>query len=155
MIKYLLMHLDLRPSDDLLIGRMLLMTGPVILNQYRITSGLPSYQTWEDQDAIGRGIIPRPDQVGLQYWTVSSKPVYCPDLTGVEGNFYEILPNVVTLHDGTTRGSFGVHRDANVPGSSGCPVLETAEGWAAFQADMAELAAAGVPWVPLQVSYSY
>ncbi|MBD2773177.1 hypothetical protein ICL16_14150 [Iningainema sp. BLCCT55] len=55
--------------------------------------------------------------------------------------------------NGRQRGDFGVHRDANIPGSAGCIVLGTAPGWAGFQADMQKLAASGVRVIPLLVSY--
>jgi hypothetical protein len=53
-----------------------------------------------------------------------------PGVRGVEGNFYKINPHMVTVN-GVQRGDFGVHFDANAPGSSGCVVLRTAVGWEA------------------------
>ncbi|MBD2775177.1 hypothetical protein ICL16_24720 [Iningainema sp. BLCCT55] len=55
--------------------------------------------------------------------------------------------------NGQQRGDFGIHRDANVPGSAGCVVLTTIPGWEGFQLDMRNLATSGVQKVPLLVSY--
>ncbi len=62
-------------------------------------------------------------------------------------------PEEVTIN-GVERGDFGVHFDANVPGSSGCVVLRTAVGWQAFEKDMKALLTSGVNQIPLLVSYS-
>ena len=76
-----------------------------------------------------------------------------PEVRGVEGNFYQIDPHEVKIN-GTLRGDFGVHFDANVPGSSGCVVIRTSVGWQAFEKDMKALLTSGVNEIPLVVSYS-
>ena len=76
-----------------------------------------------------------------------------PGGRGFEGNFYVINPHLVMVN-GVERGDFGVHFDANVPGSSGCVVLRTDIGWEAFGKDMKALANSGVKEIPLLVSYS-
>jgi hypothetical protein len=42
----------------------------------------------------------------------------------VEGNAYPITPFEVTTKEGVTLSDLLIHRDANVPGSMGCIVLE-------------------------------
>jgi hypothetical protein len=76
-----------------------------------------------------------------------------PQVKGVEGNFYKINPHEVMIN-GVQRSDFGVHFDANVPGSSGCVVLRTTVGWQAFEKDMRLLLANGTTEIPLLVSYS-
>jgi hypothetical protein len=76
-----------------------------------------------------------------------------PQVRGVEGNFYKINPHMVTVN-GVQRGDFGVHFDANAPGSAGCVVLRTDIGWQAFEKDMKNLLTRGVNEIPLLVSYS-
>ena len=66
-----------------------------------------------------------------------------PDTKGVEGSFYQILPFEVPT-DGAIRGDFGIHFDANVPGSLGCIVLTTQRGWDAFRRDVQLIAAQAV-----------
>jgi hypothetical protein len=60
---------------------------------------------------------------------------------------------MITIN-GVERGDFGVHFDANVPGSSGCIVLRSQIGWNAFQKDMKNLLDTHLEAVPLIVSYS-
>jgi hypothetical protein len=72
---------------------------------------------------------------------------------GIAGNFYAITPSEVTV-GGVTRGLFGIHRDANVPGTNGCVGVVTPTGWAALQEWMLKLNKLGIKEVPLQVDYS-
>ncbi|NEU77449.1 hypothetical protein PI95_034580 [Hassallia byssoidea VB512170] len=60
----------------------------------------------------------------------------------------------MVMVNGVQRGDFGVHFDANMPGSAGCVVLRTSVGWQAFEKDMKNLYSDGVKEVPLLVSYS-
>jgi hypothetical protein len=76
-----------------------------------------------------------------------------PAVKGVEGNFYKIDPHAVTTDKGGFRGDFGIHRDANVPGSMGCIVMN-AEKFALFEQTMKKLASTGVKRIPLFIQYS-
>ncbi len=51
---------------------------------------------------------------------------------GIAGKFYKINPHLVKVK-GTTRGDFGIHFDANVPGTAGCIGIEDPQQWAGFQ----------------------
>ena len=57
-------------------------------------------------------------------WEVETKPIPMPSVKGVEGNFYKINPHAITTDKGGVRGDFGIHLDANVPGSMGCIVMD-------------------------------
>lgn len=150
----LIFHNHLRDSSNLLEGRLLLISAITskVLNVYKATSGLPNYQNPDETDEKSKGSIPETIDIGKTY-QVDTAPISLPNVKGVEGNFYRILPFTVTV-DGVERGDFGIHRDANVPGSSGCVVLTTANGWSAFEKDMNDLASGGINQIPLIVSYS-
>lgn len=145
--------MHLKNSSNLNTGKVLLIDNNLIKNVYLATSGLPGYQTLENLDIRGKGAIPPQNKVGINNYIVHTSPIYMPHIKGVEGNFYKIDPHEVKLEN-TTRGDFGCHNDANVPGSSGCIVFITAIGWSAFQVDMKNLKDKGVDTVPLLISYS-
>ncbi|MCC3409822.1 MAG: hypothetical protein JGK17_30625, partial [Microcoleus sp. PH2017_10_PVI_O_A] len=48
---------------------------------------------------------------------------------------------------------FGIHFDANVPGSAGCIVLQKRRGWDRFCERMQSIARSGVEQVSLKVVY--
>ena len=146
------MHLE--PSSALLSGRLILLEDGRYKDTFLATSGLPEMQGKNDQDNPGLGPLPSCLEIGGKSYTTETMPINMPSVRGVEGNFYKINPHTVSIW-GTTRGDFGIHRDANVPGSSGCIVLTSANGWAAFQKTMSAIAKSGVRQVPLAVSYSY
>lgn len=151
----LLYHQQLQDNSNLIEGRLLLIDKSInaIKNTYIATSGQANYQSFNALATRGRGPIPSVNAVGIDNYTVSTSPIYMPNLKGIEGNFYKIDPHFVKV-SGVQRGDFGVHFDANVPGSAGCVVVRTSLGWAGFQADMKNLAAAGFKDVPLLVSYA-
>lgn len=154
-MKILLYHQPLRQTKDLIEGRLLLLDSEKIqiVNTYIGTSGLPNNQGFNSLWSKGRGSIPPQNIAGIDRYTVATTPIYMPGVRGVEGNFYVISPHLVMVN-GVERGDFGVHFDANVPGSSGCVVLRTDIGWQAFGKDMKALANSGVKEIPLLVSYS-
>ncbi|GAX46208.1 hypothetical protein NIES4075_72290 [Tolypothrix sp. NIES-4075] len=154
-MKILLYHQHLMQSANLIEGRLLLLDSeaPSIANTYIATSGLPNNQRFECLSSPGKGSIPANNVIGIDSYQVATTPIYMLGVKGVEGNFYKINPHMVTVN-GVTRGDFGVHFDANVPGSSGCVVLRTDIGWKAFEEDMKKLYSDGVKEVPLLVSYS-
>jgi hypothetical protein len=151
----LLYHQHLQRTSDLIEGRLLLIDCETrtIKNTYIATSGLPGYQRSDCLSERGTGPIPPISLTGLDSYSVATVPLDMPNVRGVEGAFYKIDPHEVTISN-VQRGDFGIHRDANVPGSSGCIVLRTQLGWQAFQKDMQSLAGSGVRKIPLLVSYS-
>ncbi|MCV3213029.1 hypothetical protein OGM63_05720 [Plectonema radiosum NIES-515] len=151
----LLYHQHLQESSQLIEGRLLLIDCETrtIKNTYIATSGLPGNQSYDCLAQRGTGPIPPISLTGLDSYTVTTAPLDMPNVRGVEGDFYKIDPHEVTIN-GAERGDFGVHRDANVPGSSGCVVLRTTVGWQAFRKDMHILASSEIKQVPLLVSYS-
>lgn len=151
----LLFHNKLLDSSELLEGRLLLIDkeSDTIKNIYRATSGCASWQEPEEVASRGKGSIPPQNQVGISHYTVVTSPIFMPKVKGVEGNFYKINPHEVIIN-GTTRGDFGIHRDANVPGSAGCVVLTSTGGWVAFVEDMAFLLSNKISEVPLLINYS-
>jgi hypothetical protein len=155
MTKILLYHQHLMQSANLIEGRLLLLDSDkkAIANTYIATSGLPNNQRFDCLASPGRGPIPQNSLIGFDCYQVSTTPMYMPNVRGVEGDFYKIDPHEVTIN-GFKRGDFGVHFDANVPGSSGCVVLRTAIGWEGFKKDMQNLLTSGVKEIPLLVSYS-
>jgi hypothetical protein len=122
----------LATSSNLISGRLLLLDSEVsaVNNTYIATSGLPNNQRFDCLSSKGTGPIPPQTIVGIDHYKVDTTPLYMPGVRGVEGNFYKISSFTVTVSN-TERASFGIHFDANVPGSSGCVVLRTAVGWQA------------------------
>lgn len=138
-------------NNELIIGLLELLKDGIPINAYIATSGLPGNQNDGDWVKRGRGLIV-PDEVTGKQYKVSTTPVYLPAVKGVEGNFYTISPYLVESGAGQ-RGDFGIHFDANVPGSAGCIVLETKRGWAAFERDIKKILAEGVKEIPLDITY--
>lgn len=153
MSKFLLFHMDLGRSNSIIEGRLILLDANRIIERYIATSGSIGNQSFEMLSAKGRGPIPAQYECGITNYTVQTKPIYMPHIRGVEGNFYKIDPHNVNIW-GTGRGDFGIHDDANSPGSAGCVVLPTKEGWNGFQKQMTEIAKTGVSSIPLLISYT-
>lgn len=152
---HLLFHSHLEDSSKLLEGRLLLIESNnlEIVDTFRAASGSVGWQEPDEVNKVGRGAIPEQGAVGIQHYGVLTEPLDSRNVKGVEGNFYTITPRRVSVN-GVTRGDFGIHKDANVPGSAGCIVLTTAVGWEAFQQYMRQLRGKGLYQVPLLVSYS-
>lgn len=129
-----------------MIGKLQLLRDQKEANCYSATSGFPGRQyrgSWE----LKGGLIP-PGQP----YRVATAPLWMPNIKGVEGSFYAITPFEVQTAR-ATRGDFGVHFDANMPGSLGCVVLETQRGWDACRRDIKLIAAQGIDFLPLVVEY--
>ena len=152
----LFFHMALGDGSTLQTGRLELIdvTNNVVVDRYIATSGCPGHQSQADQSAKGKGPIPRTDLAQVKSYFVATAPIDLTAVRGVEGNFYTISPGLVTLKTGEVRGDFGVHFDANVPGSAGCVVLETQAGWKGFQEQMKQISAEGVKQIPLFIGYS-
>ena len=89
----------------------------------------------------------------LPFYTVSTQPIPLDHVKGVEGNFYQILPFAVVTDEGGKRSDFGIHKDANAPGSLGCPVMSS-DRFSQFEQAMRELRTQGISDLPLFVQYS-
>lgn len=139
--------LDTKATSELVEGILKLYKNGEVYNEYRATASIPGRQedgSWNERG----GLIPP----GKSY-KVDVTPLYMPSVRGVEGNFYVISPYLVKTA-GATRGDFGIHFDANVPGSLGCVVLRTARGWEAFERDIRTIVKpTGVKQIPLIVEY--
>lgn len=144
-------RMTLQKTSRLVIGELgLLDTQGKQMRTYAVTSGAPGHQGADDLWKVGKG--PCPDLKDLQ---ISTQAQWCPQVRGVEGWYYQILP--VEMHGvgGTKRSYIGVHRDANSPGSAGCLVFQDDK---IFNEDFVLLmkvaAAVGVKSIPLRIEYS-
>ncbi len=149
MSKYALtFSLSTESTDELILGTLTLSKDDLEVNAYIATSGLPGYQGDGDWVRRGRGLIV-PDKP----YQVITTPIDLRGTKGVEGNFFPITPHFVDSGVGV-RGDFGIHFDANVPGSSGCIVLKTQRGWLAYQRDIKAIADEGIDEIPLTIIYT-
>ncbi|MEL7406329.1 MAG: hypothetical protein AAFN00_05125 [Cyanobacteria bacterium J06558_2] len=124
-IEYILLligHYDRDPGLDPYL--MVLLHQGEHMNQWICTSSHVNGQQRGDQNQRGGLIPPVHHCNNLPRYIVNLKPEDSSKVKGVEGNFYRINPNVVTTKSGTERSYFGIHLDANVPGSLGCPVMD-------------------------------
>jgi hypothetical protein len=117
------------------------------------TSGLPGYQSADDHWRLGKGLIPSEEMIVNSPIRISTDG-YPLETVGVEGYFFPILPEVFRRDDGYTRSEFGVHFDANVPGSSGCIVLPKRNEFDIFIDLMQKANRAGRKEIPLKIVYS-
>lgn len=144
-------HYDRDPGlDQYLLVLIHILNGQI--NEWRCTSSHVKGQQRGDQHQRG-GLIPPVHHVpDLKQWWVDLDPIYMPEHKGVRGNFYRILPFLVTTSEGGQRGDFGIHLDANAPGSLGCPVMN-AYNWHDFENTIARIKAADkvsrIPFFPL------
>lgn len=118
---------------------------------YQATSGLAGCQSIEQSNLSGKGRIPACSQVGIEFYQLYTDPIFLPKVRGVEGNFYRITPFMVKVGR-RDRGDFGIHRDANVPGSAGCIVIADLEHWQKFEIQMKLLLKEGITRLNLYVS---
>lgn len=118
----------------------------------RVTSGLAGYQSKGSWRIKRRGCIPPSEQIIPQRWHVSTQRLWMPNVVGVEGSFYAIAPFEINLL-GVTRGDFGIHFDANVPGSSGCIVIRQQDHWDLFRNEMSAFRLDNIQQVALFVGY--
>lgn len=98
------------------------------------------------------GLIPPQYRCNIRNWKVETTPINMQSIRGVEGNFYKINPREVITDKGGIRGDFGIHKDANVPGSLGCIVLDS-KRFGEFEQRITKLAKT-IKTIPLFVQYS-
>ncbi len=143
----LVFSMQLRDTNQLIYGNLALIYPDGLVIDYVATSGCAGFQGKDDQWIRARGPIPQRDN-----YFIPTKPYYLPT-KGIEGNFYHIQPDPVRSSAGVVRGEFGIHFDANVPGSAGCIVLKNRSGWRAFEERMISIHKLQVKTIPLKIQY--
>ena len=153
----LFFSLELRSSSSLIWGKLDLLYLPEfrVIERYIATSGTAGNQNLGSQAARGKGCIPRQDNVGIQHYLVKTAPIDLRSTKGVEGSFFPIIPFAVEFKSGIKRGDFGIHFDANVPGSAGCIVIKNKPAYADFEKRMAQLKSEEEEEIPLLIEYSF
>ena len=131
------MDLSDTPEDSLILGELAIMEGDKADKTFTVTSGIPPYQHKRSEHLIKKGPIPSCDSVDLNGYFVNTQPLDRRETVGIEGNFYWVdIPPKVTINR-VERSEFGIHFDANVPGSAGCIVFQNQADWKFFQGFMA------------------
>lgn len=143
----LIFEMQLKAADELLYGNLQLNYPDGHKVDYLASSGCAQWQRFKDQWARARGPIP------AGKYNIPTKP-YWLDTRGIEGWFFHITPDPVVSPEGVVRGEFGIHFDANVPGSAGCIVLTNRTGWKKFCERMDAIGRSGISYIPLEVAYS-
>ena len=124
------------------------------INQWLCTSSHVNGQQRGDQHSWGGLIPPAHHCRNLPMWKVHTTPEDSRHVKGVEGNFYRISPYEVITMRGTKRSALGIHRDAGVPGSLGCIVMNSFN-WNDFESTMAMIHSDyGIEKLPLFPLYS-
>ncbi|NUO19972.1 hypothetical protein HUU59_11035 [bacterium] len=143
------MHLEALGYDRLAEGRVECYNSDGAGIILPATSGLIGFQSQANLWTPGKGPIPPHDK-----WTVSTTPEVRPD-KGIEGDFFRIYPvELINPNNAADkRSGFGIHRDANIPGSAGCIVIADRLHFAEFTRFMLILAAKSVKSLPLEVNY--
>jgi Fungal chitosanase of glycosyl hydrolase group 75 len=142
-------------NDDLILGTLDFLRDGEIYNTLTATSSLPGRQQDGSWNRTG-GLLPPTSMVKAKTGnglSVKTTPVFMPEVKGVSGNFYQISPFEMKT-DGNVRGDWGCHDDANMPGSMGCVVFPTKQGWIAFQREMKVLADLGIRSIELICEYT-
>lgn len=131
----LCLHYDRDPNLDYGLLRLISLDLGDLLT-LKCTSSTVNRQQRENFHLWG-GMLPPDYRVpGLNRYLVETKPKDLRHIKGVESNFYKINPHRVVTDGGKVRSDFGIHLDANVPGSLGCPVM-SADRFAKFEEKMA------------------
>jgi hypothetical protein len=160
-MSWLLFRMDLSddPIDQMIFGKLFVMDNNAqdpAVPPFKVTSGVRSAQAKGDQSLRGLGPIPANRKVGLSGYSVRTTPFDERGVPGIDGNFYYIEPDPVTV-DGITRSEFGIHNDANrdfSPGSAGCIVLSSNPEWARFEGFMTSYRKKGFAAISLIVEYN-
>ncbi len=142
-------------SNSLIFGTLEFLKDNEVYNTLTATSSLPGRQQDGSWNRTG-GLLPPTLMVKAKTGSglsVKTTPIYMPQVVGVSGNFYQISPFEMKT-DGNVRGDWGLHRDANMPGSMGCIVFPTERGWEACQREMKVLAGLGIRSIELICEYT-
>lgn len=122
------------------------------IQKWLVTTSTVNKQKREHQHVWG-GLIPQNSETKQKHYSVGLSPVDLKQNKGVRGNFYPIHPFQVETIKGAKRSDFGIHLDANVPGSLGCLVMNQ-YNFSEFEEYMKNLKSKGVINLPLFVQYS-
>lgn len=150
-VKSALFKMNLDNSSTLINGNLFLFSESNFTNQAFdavATSGLRGNQGLDDIWVRGNGPIPN-----LPNLKISTEGVSLASNPGVQGMFFPILPFTFRRDDGHTRSDFGVHFDANVPGSSGCIVIRNKITFDKFAAFMDDTHDAAIKTIPIKIEY--
>lgn len=137
---------------SLIEGRLYLQEFARQQGEYICTSGLPGVQFWTSWGIVSRGPIPPNFVTRLDYYQVQTKPINMRTTIGISGDFYPILPQVMRIQD-KRRSGFGIHWDANVPGTAGCLGFRDVQDWSNFKVRMSQLENEAHVAIPLIVMY--
>lgn len=124
-----------------------------VLDIWKATSSVASKQYAESFHERGGLIPPCYRCENLKKYTIETTPIPLPHIKGVEGNFYKINPHFVKTDKGGHRSDFGIHLDANVPGSLGCIVMSK-KRFKNYESVMKKLRKKGIKQIPLFCQYS-
>lgn len=124
------------------------------INQWVCTSSHVNGQKQGAQHVKGGLLPPTYHCKNLTQYQVQTIPLDLTHNAGVRGDFYKITPHEVVTVQGTKRGDFGVHLDANEPGSLGCVVMDW-HNFKDFGAQMQQLRKLeSLQQIPLHAFYS-
>jgi hypothetical protein len=124
------------------------------VNQWGCTSSHINGQKQGAQHQKGGLIPPTYHCQGLKQYAVELTPLDLAHHAGVRGSFYKITPFEVLTLAGTKRGDFGIHLDANTPGSLGCIVMDW-HNFKDFEHQITHLRLVeGLKQIPLHCFYS-
>lgn len=104
-------------SSHLILGTLTFFEDGKEVLKVTATSGLAGHQNVGDHTQRGKGCLPPANN-----WKIATSG-YFLETPGVEGMFYHITPDPQF-----GRSELGLHRDARVPGSSGCIVVKDVGG---------------------------
>ena len=141
------MKLPSSTVKSLVLGKLYLSTDKENI-KFQATSGIGGFQHKGAWNTPRKGMIPPRDD-----YFVSTNRLWLPQVKGVEGSFYPITPFSVKTDNGTTRGDFGIHFDANVPGTAGCIALPLQSHWDIFREEMKKYNDKRIKQIPLIVRY--
>lgn len=158
-----------RQTSELITGILALATPDGSGDEFEVTTGLPGHQGPQDFLVKGKGPIPPSTELRKHNtgYEVSTNGLFS-NARGIEGLFFPISPVMISLEVPSDspllaggkggggfiyRGHFGIHFDANVPGSSGCIVVRDRSGFNQFCQQMQDLRDEGLDSLPLNVVY--
>lgn len=154
MINFLLFSLHFDRDNGLDFGRLSInnfQQGTTHI--WKATSSYAAKQYAESFHERGGMLPPQYRVPDIPFWTVNTTPIDLGHVKGVAGSFYQIAPFAVTTDQGGKRSDFGIHQDANAPGSLGCIVMSGDRFWE-FEQAMTQLRHRGETDLPLFVQYS-
>jgi N-acetylmuramoyl-L-alanine amidase len=137
--------MELKESRQLLLGHLTFYDSDGQIATFVATSGLPGYQSPRHYHTRRKGLCPPYRKL------LVNTNGYHLNTIGVEGMFFHVTPDPIP---GYGRSEIGIHRDANVDGSSGCIVIRNEFSFNDKVVPLFELAAkVGISRLPLEIDY--